>query len=329
MPIVNVSALLILLSALLFHVPICYAIDNEVVQQAIDEYEQSPWELGVAAGYGVRTNPLVNSEDIPLYAVLDIAWFGERFFFDNGDLGLTLHETDSLSISLIAHVNNERNVFSWLSNENFGVQLLSNTGASFADTATDKQNIDAIAGSDRGAVMEASASNSEDKHSDVAPNPRESVKVEAASVKIPRRGVAVDGGIELIYGGDWGDIQIQALSDWSFTHKGFEFWASYAYYWRFGNWRLSPSIGLNWKSSDLLDYYYGVRESEATSSRPAYHAASGFNSFARLSLAYRFNDNWSIVGVAEYENLSRSIRHSPIVDRDNIETLFIGLMYRF
>ncbi len=47
------------------------------------------WRLGAAFGYGERTNPLIQSEDIPVIVDLDIAWFGKRWFFDNGDIGFT------------------------------------------------------------------------------------------------------------------------------------------------------------------------------------------------------------------------------------------------
>src|SRR3954470_11663654 len=48
------------------------------------------WRLGAAFGYGERTNPLIQSDDIPVIVDVDIAWFGKRWFFDNGDLGYTL-----------------------------------------------------------------------------------------------------------------------------------------------------------------------------------------------------------------------------------------------
>jgi hypothetical protein len=44
---------------------------------------ESPWRLGVAMGYGERSNPLLNSDDLPIILDLDIAYFGEHFFFDN------------------------------------------------------------------------------------------------------------------------------------------------------------------------------------------------------------------------------------------------------
>ena len=268
------------------------------IQQAIAAYQERSWEFGLAAGYGRRRNPLINSDDIPLYVVFDVAWFDDWFFFDNGDLGLALHETDSLSVNLVAHVNNERGVFEFFNNSQLGVQFLPTDGFSPSTPG----NPDPLT-----------------QNPELANQPP----------KPPKRKFAVDGGLEVIYADVWGDLQLQVLSDISMRHKGMEIWGSYAYTLDYGNWKLTPSIGFNWKSSHLLDYFYGVRDSEALINRPAYQADSGFNGFARLTLSYRITNHWGIVGVAEYETLNRSIRRSPIVNRNNINTLFIGLMYRF
>src|SRR4051794_40877416 len=57
--------------------------------------KEKNWRFGVALGYGERTNPLIQSEDIPVVVDLDIAWFGERWFFDNFDLGFELFDGPS------------------------------------------------------------------------------------------------------------------------------------------------------------------------------------------------------------------------------------------
>src|SRR5262245_58074950 len=54
---------------------------------------ESHWRIGAAFGYGQRTNPLIQSEDIPVIVDLDIAWFGKRWFFDNGDVGFTVFDS--------------------------------------------------------------------------------------------------------------------------------------------------------------------------------------------------------------------------------------------
>lgn len=74
---------------------------------------ESRWRLGAAIGYGIRSNPLVQSDDIPIYVDLDIAWFGDHFFFDNGDLGVTFVDNAALTASLIARVNSDRVFFGY------------------------------------------------------------------------------------------------------------------------------------------------------------------------------------------------------------------------
>jgi len=76
------------------------------------EAGESRWRLGAAFGYGMRQNPLVQSDDIPIVLDLDIAWFGDHWFFDNGDLGLTFADNERLTASLVARVNSDRVFFS-------------------------------------------------------------------------------------------------------------------------------------------------------------------------------------------------------------------------
>ncbi|MDH5622457.1 MAG: hypothetical protein OEY74_10280, partial [Gammaproteobacteria bacterium] len=56
------------------------ALDATMCQA--EEVMESRWRLGAALGYGVRSNPLIQSDDIPIIIDVDIAWFGDRWFFD-------------------------------------------------------------------------------------------------------------------------------------------------------------------------------------------------------------------------------------------------------
>ncbi len=73
--------------------------------------DDSRWRIGAAFGYGERSNPLVQSEDLPIVVDLDIAWFGDRWFFDNGDGGLTISDTSTRTVNLIGRVNSDRVFF--------------------------------------------------------------------------------------------------------------------------------------------------------------------------------------------------------------------------
>ncbi|HMB74281.1 MAG TPA: MipA/OmpV family protein [Gammaproteobacteria bacterium] len=72
----------------------------------------SRWRIGAAFGYGERSNPLVQSDDLPIVVDLDIAWFGDRWFFDNGDAGFTFADNDALTASIVGRFNSDRVFFS-------------------------------------------------------------------------------------------------------------------------------------------------------------------------------------------------------------------------
>lgn len=289
---------------LLLQLPHVNANEALEVQQAIDAYQERSWEFGLSVGYGQRTNPLANSSDIPLYAVFNMAWYGDWLFFDNGDLGLNFYENDQLSLNLISHVNNERGVFEWF---NKGVRIFG------FPSASGTSNFD----------NEPSTASSQ------VPGDPSEMEETPILIEIPDRNIAVDIGGEIMYANNWGEVQLQLLSDISFQHKGFEIWAAYSYPWHYGNWSFVPSVGFVWKSKRLLDYYYGVRDDEVQEGLPAYRAKSGTNAFVRLTATYRLSQHWGIVGVFEYESLNASIQNSPLIDSESIETYFIGLTYQF
>src|SRR5690606_6550298 len=79
---------------------------------AADSERESPWEIGVAFGYGERSNPLIQSDDLDILVDIDIAWFGKRWFFDNGDVGYTLLDDERLTLNIIGRINSDRVFFS-------------------------------------------------------------------------------------------------------------------------------------------------------------------------------------------------------------------------
>jgi outer membrane protein len=92
--------------------------------------DASRWSIGIAVGYGQRTNPLIHADDLPLVVDLDIAWFGDRWFFDNGDGGFTLVNNERFTLSAVGRTNSDRLFFTRTSIEglNFGPSAI---GASF------------------------------------------------------------------------------------------------------------------------------------------------------------------------------------------------------
>ncbi|HET6565960.1 MAG TPA: MipA/OmpV family protein [Xanthomonadales bacterium] len=104
---VLLAVLLLMLVAWLF--PASIAVADEFPEPESETI--SPWRLGVALGYGQRTNPLKYSDNITVIVDLDIAWFGEHWFFDNGDVGYTLTENDLFTVNLVGRINSDRVFF--------------------------------------------------------------------------------------------------------------------------------------------------------------------------------------------------------------------------
>jgi outer membrane protein len=240
----------------------------------------SPWRLGVALGYGMRTNPLALSDDIPILVNLDIGWFGERWFFDNGDLGLMVFDRDHYTVDLVGRFNNDRVFFN----------------------KTNSRFISIGDGVD-GPILE--------------------------EVEVPDRDYAVELGVEILAGGDWGFLQATAFRDVSSTHDGYELYADYSYSVRKQRWFFEPSFGVSWKSEELNDYYWGVQEDEANILFPAYSAGAGLNVHARFLVSFQIDRHWAFVTVSEYERINSEAADSPIVEEQQVLGIFAGFRYEY
>lgn len=292
---------------------------------ALAQEDERSWNLALALGYGERSNPLVSGESIDINTVIDFSWYGERFFFDNGDLGFLLHEQRNYSFNLVATVNNERNFYNYLTGSSFGLKSLTEiskgfgaagstiagglpSGPEFGGPATDPgQDFLASIGAPSGASTEFVNLNTE----------------------LPDRDSAINSGIEFLHISRWGDVQAQVLGDVSGTHHGQEAWLSWSRPWYTLNNEFTLTLGAEWKSGNLISYYYGVRPGESFPGREAYEAGSGTNTFVRFAARHAFSPHWHAVAMVEREFLSSAISNSPIVDDDTTDTFFAGLLYQF
>jgi len=249
-----------------------------------DAAAESPWKLGIALGYGERSNPLINSDDFTIVIDVDIAWFGERFFFDNGDVGLTLFDLESATVNLIGRFNSDRVFFGKINSQFISV----------GGTALEPDGV-----------------------------------AEIETVPVPDRDYAVELGLELLTDGNWGVLQAAFHHDVSGVHDGYEVFVNYGYGFRKQRWFFEPSIGLNWKSEKLNNYFWGVRESEATSQFAAYQAGAGLNAHLRLLASYQLSKHVAVSAAVEYERLNSEAASSTIVEEDDVLGVYAGFSYRF
>ncbi len=128
-------------------------------------------------------------------------------------------------------------------------------------------------------------------------------------------------------GGHTWDLSVrQDISD---TSNGSEVRAGYGYTWHGRRWDLQPALSLEWRSSQLNDYYFGVEADEADDLRPAYAAGSGLDVTAGLYGRYRLSRNWSLLGGVYATRFSSAVTDSPLVDRDVQWGALLGAAYDF
>lgn len=93
---------------------------------------------------------------------------------------------------------------------------------------------------------------------------------------------------------------------------------------------IGGNLGVTLFDENWNDYYYGVSDSEATSSRAAYQGSSSVNPFIGVSATYMFDRHWSLTQDASITKIDDNVIDSPLtVDDDTIEELSFTLRYAF
>jgi len=251
----------------------------------------SNWDLRLGLGLGLRTNPLADGEQIPLFFLPQWSYSNDYVFIDNLDLGVFVWQGAEQQLNLLATPSydqiffdrwNPANVFS------YSAGFVSDPGATASDSSFESG---------------------------------------AHQAQHDRR-LTWLGGVEYSGAGSWLSWQIQWLQDLSDRHGGQELRLALSHDWVRGRQQLSALIGAQWQSSATLDYYYGVTQAEVLSGA-GYRPASGVSTLARLDWSYRLSRDWDLRMLLSYRRLSDQISASPLVDKTGVTTLFVGGVYHF
>jgi outer membrane protein len=181
-------------------------------------------DISVSLGGGVRTNPIRGNSDIPLVAIPKISYYGKRFFLENLEAGVTLHESDSNTFNLVAAPGYDRVFF--VSNDLQNIFIDSVQTGLFAGAA-------------------------------VVDTPQGRVPLPGNIPLRPRR-------TTYLAGPEWsfsrGPLigQLSALYEVTGRHHGTEVRAALAAPVIRRKGELVVSGGLTWKSTELVRYYYAV-----------------------------------------------------------------------
>jgi len=278
----------------------CYST-LAIAQEPGELVPAKSWGVGIAVGYGERTSPLVGVENLSIWVLPELYYYGERFYFDNGRLGWQLTDDPQWVWSLVSRINPERSYFS---DRYLGNWLEDPFGAEEADTTrltTHALSPSFIGGSAVGNVNVRSVS---------------------------ERDWSIDAGVQVDwYAGDGTHIRLDMFADALQRHGGFNSQLSITQLITERLGTLSLRAELTYKSADLVDYYYGVTRNES-----ALYAYEGEHSIEpALGLAWHLplNTHWRILGLYKHTWLGQGIKDSPLTNEKAIQTWFLGVGYRF
>jgi outer membrane protein len=139
----------------------------------------------------------------------------------------------------------------------------------------------------------------------------------------------LEAGLDLSWQTDWGLLSAVALTDLLGEHDGQEIEFSYTVLLPYAGFNFIPSVGLRWRSDDLVDYYYGVRPDEARAGRPAYVPGATLTPVVRLAVRRKVSTHWGLLLGFQYEWLDSEITDSPIVEDSTSLSLLVGAAYAF
>jgi MipA family protein len=248
------------------------------------------WNLSVALGAGIRTNPVVHSKDIPLVVVPQFSYYGKRFFIDNLDPGVTLFEGDKNTLSLIASPGYDRVFFYRSDLQNF-----------FIEGAT------SITGGGQSAYLtpgQKSGGNTGQTVRQIPEPPRKITYLAGPEWTFKYAGVS--GQVDYLHeitGRNHGD-EIRGALGIPLGRLG-------------GTW--TANVGITWKSAGIVNYYYGVPD--------LYNAGSVLNPFAKIGYSRPLSGKWKLEAFVHCERLGNAIADSPIIRSHYVTTAFVGATY--
>ncbi len=258
--------------------------------QAADS--DSGWEFSLGLGAGIRTNPVMDNDDIPLVVIPQLSYQGERFFIQNLDFGYTLFQNENQQFNLLLTPSYDQVFFNKWHINNF----VERSGLAL-DASKDNLTVE-------------SANRVIDKR------------------LLHKRYMAGLAGVESSHSLDGLDIQLQLLTEATGYYNGTEARVAVSKTINLGRHDVKLTLGANWQDAKTMNYYYGLSSQEALSHAP-YYAADGLTRLLRFDWSYQLDEHWSLRFFTSYRHLSSSISDSPLVTTSNVITAFAGGVYHF
>ncbi|MBC3220582.1 MipA/OmpV family protein [Serratia fonticola] len=151
-----------------------------------------------------------------------------------------------------------------------------------------------------------------------------------AMKKLDKRRATAMAGIGYQYHADWGNINADIATDVMGYSDGVIADVGYQYRFQFGKLQLVPGFGMRWQNRAFNNYYFGISERESQRSGiQQYQAKSGVTSYISLASYYAINNDWQLFLMGYNEQMSDTVKDSPMTVRDYSINAVAGVLYSF
>jgi outer membrane protein len=246
---------------------------------------------------------VVHEGTIPLVVIPQFSYYGEHFFIDDLDAGVTFLDSDRTTLSLIASPGYDRVFFYRSDPQNIFVTGLGNFNSSPGSS---------------GQVPAGSTGNGSGPGQ---PPPGTTGLITSAKFPPRSRQWTYLAGPEWTfkYAGMTG--QLDVLHEITGHNHGNEVRAALGIPLSRVGGAWTANVGITWKSATIVNYYYGAPG--------IYDAGAALDPFVKLAYSRPLKGKWKITAFVECERLSNAIADSPIVNEHFVTTTFVGLVYAF
>lgn len=125
------------------------------------------------------------------------------------------------------------------------------------------------------------------------------------------------------------ELSLEAMADVSGNSKGSQLKLGVEHDFIFDRFRLTPYAAAIVRDAKYVDYHFGVRPGESTSTRPAYAGRRSTDAEVGLRLSYALAPRQTLWLDVGSESFGSAVKASPIVDRSSAPSARLGYQYRF
>jgi outer membrane protein len=135
-------------------------------------------------------------------------------------------------------------------------------------------------------------------------------------------------GPTAVWGGELGELSLDTSRELTRHSKGQQWRLQYEYPLELGDLTLTPRVGVVGLDRRYVDYFFGVRASEARAGRAAYTGEATRHTELGLRTRYMLSARSMLFMDVSATQLGKAAERSPLVERDRTASVFAGWFYR-